>query len=172
MSILSFLQHTLDTSTENVFSATTKVTLAYGFPVTPKVLFHALTNSDDVALWMASPKAIVGNGLGKPVLIDFATGGCLVGIVCAYAPDETNFAYTCKDAILHFEVTATATGQSNLVFTQSDVPNDLAIGVAAGWHGYFDNLLAHLTKVPRTSVDADLLAHYQQNYTRFKLLGK
>ncbi len=152
--------------TPQIFTRSTSIHLKRHLPVSPGRLFFALTDSAEVSTWMRFP-ATVGNDLGARIYVQFGKADALDGVISVWAPDRA-FGYTWADSIVNFTISADGTSEPDLIFTQTGVDPDLAAGLAAGWQGFLDNLQAHLTGVPRSEKDADLLIHYRQVYEAFQ----
>jgi uncharacterized protein YndB with AHSA1/START domain len=151
---------------DQVFEPTVTIRLHRHLPVTPGELFHTLSDSAEISAWMKYP-ATAGPGLGGHIMVEFSKTDILDGIICVYEPDKT-YAYTWGDSVVKFSIHPDGSGESPLQLSHSGVTPDLAAGLAAGWHAFLDQLQEHLTGTPRTSVDADLIAHYKQVYAAFK----
>lgn len=152
--------------TDQVFTPTVTIRLHRHLPVVPGRLFHSLSDSAELSAWMKFP-ATAGPGLGTHIMVEFSKTDVLDGIICVYEPDR-EFAYTWGDSVVKFTIQPHASGESPLLLTHSGVTPDLAAGLAAGWHAFLDQLQHHLVATPRTSTDADLIAHYKQVYAAFK----
>lgn len=114
-------------------------------------LWRAITDPDEVSVWMGAPTK-VDLRVGGDYVVDFHDGGDggLDGIIVRVEQDR-RLAYVWGWSYAEFELRDTDDGCS-YTFVQNGLADrgEDEEGLAAGWHEFFDRLDDHLDGIGRT----------------------